>query len=264
MSTRKDKGAQKIVVENKDANFDAVICCGGDGTLNDTIAGMIKGGVRCPLNFLPCGTTNDFARSCGIPREPIAAAKRILKGRATPFDVGFFETDDKAQTFSYVASFGLFADVSYATPQKIKNALGRAAYIFAGAEPVLTLFKAPEYKAEITANGKTYSGEYLYGSVSNSHSIGGVLKLDESLVSLNDGIFEGIFIRKPKDALQLNSLITALANNRFNDCPLIDFIQASEMSVKMNSVPWSLDGEKVDAGEEIKFKNLHSAVKIFI
>ena len=113
----------------KPAVPDLVIACGGDGTLNEVITGLRLGGSDVPLGYIPCGSTNDFAHSLGLPLQPLKAARAIAAGAPHRLDVGLFNED---RFFSYTASFGAFTSVSWSTPQNVKNVLGHAAYILEG------------------------------------------------------------------------------------------------------------------------------------
>ena len=112
----------------KSANADIVVCCGGDGTLNETITGLIRSGRKVPVGYIPAGTTNDFASSLKLSGSPMQAAQDIVDGQVIPYDVGRFGD----RYFSYVASFGAFTKSSYIVPQNVKNALGHTAYVLGG------------------------------------------------------------------------------------------------------------------------------------
>ncbi len=105
-----------------------IVCSGGDGTLSEVVKGVLSSGCRVPIGFIPAGTTNDFSYSLKIPKQPLKAAALAACGEPMPSDVG--EIDGKS--FIYTAAFGLFSDVSYDTPQNMKNLLGRAAYLLRG------------------------------------------------------------------------------------------------------------------------------------
>ena len=107
--TKSADDAERIVQE-EGANYDVIVCAGGDGTLGNTVTGYMKSGIRVPLGYIPCGSTNDFARSMDIPRETVEAAEMIVK--AEPFSIDIGSLNDK--NFVYVAAFGMFSDTSYA------------------------------------------------------------------------------------------------------------------------------------------------------
>ena len=145
-----------------------VYACGGDGTLNETITGLMRCPPegRPPVGYIPAGTVNDFASSLGISKNLHEAAATILSGEPFLCDVGAFGD----RYFSYIAAFGAFTDVSYQTPQQSKNLLGRAAYFL---EAILRLPAVKAYRMSVTHDGETVEGEFLFGMVTNSRSVGG-------------------------------------------------------------------------------------------
>ena len=116
------------VTQARAGEFDRIVCAGGDGTLNEVVTGLMQSKVRPPLGYIPAGTTNDFATSLGIPKVPAEAAAIAAKDRLQALDIGRFNS----RYFNYIAAFGVFTEVSYATPQQTKNIFGRAAYIMQG------------------------------------------------------------------------------------------------------------------------------------
>ena len=237
--------------------FDLVVCAGGDGTLNETIAGMLAGGMSCPLGYIPCGTTNDYAASIGLTADVIQAARDIVEGRPQTIDVGSFN----GRSFVYTATCGAFAKASYTTPQAAKNVLGHVAYILEGMRD-LTAIKPIHMR--VVANDVTLEDDFIFCSVTNSTSVGGILKLDAQLVALNDGRFEVSMVRNPVNPAQLGSIFTGLTTQSVpND--MIHFFSAKKIRVECDeNVEWTLDGEREPETDRVVMENLHSAVRIMI
>lgn len=233
--------------------FDVIVCAGGDGTLNEVISGMMEKGVSIPLGYIPCGSTNDFAASMGIPTDVRKAAEAIANGRPLPLDVGKFGD----RYFSYVASFGAFTAASYTTAQDVKNLLGHAAYVFEGIKDLSSI--QPQHM-KFVAGDKTISGDYVFGAIANSKSFGGIVKLKDELVSLNDGLFEVLLVKMPKTLADLPAIINALTTSNF-DNPCFAFFKASTLKV-IPDLPtaWSLDGEYVRTEDMFTVENLHGAI----
>ena len=105
-----------------------IVCCGGDGTFNETVSGVLKSGKDIPIGYIPAGSTNDFAASLQLSNDLLQAARDIVDGKPKHLDIGLFGK----RYFSYVASFGAFTRTSYNTPQNLKNALGHTAYVLSG------------------------------------------------------------------------------------------------------------------------------------
>ena len=113
-------GSASATAQRLGGEVDLVVCCGGDGTLNETITGLNQAEIQVPVGYIPAGTTNDFASSLKLSHNPVQAAKDIMEGEVKSYDLGQFED----RYFTYVASFGAFTRSSYVVPQNIKNALG--------------------------------------------------------------------------------------------------------------------------------------------
>jgi len=244
-------------VAQRAANVDLVVCCGGDGTFNETVSGILKSGADTPIGYIPCGSTNDFANSLGLPLEPLKAAQAIISGTPQKYDIGSFN----GRYFTYVASFGAFTRASYATPQNVKNALGHTAYVLSGISDLLQIKGIP-MKMELE-DGELLEGEYIFGAICNSTSIGGIVKLNPSLVDLSDGLFEVFLIRAPKDLIELTEFIGAVQKQQYDNCRMITFRSAG--SVKVTAAPelaWTLDGEMDTGHGEIQIKNHNLAISL--
>ena len=242
-------------VEAMAGRADLVVCAGGDGTFNETVTGLLRSGLDLPLGYIPCGSTNDFANSLKLPTNVLQAAQVIVDGDPVPYDVGRFGD----RYFSYVASFGAFTKASYSTPQSVKNALGHVAYVLQGAKE---LFQIPKEHVAFQTDSGSFEGDYIFGAISNSTSVGGILTLDPSVVDMQDGKFELMLIRPPKDAVELMGCIQALTGQRY-DTPMLTFCSASCLTVTANpEMPWTLDGEKEEGHETVEVENLHRAIRL--
>ena len=235
---------------------DLVVACGGDGTLNEVITGLQLGGHDTPIGYIPCGSTNDFAAGLGLPTDPAAACKSITEGSVRLLDAGLFEPD---RYFSYTASFGAFTDVSWSTPQNVKNVLGHAAYILEG---IRSLSSIRPIHMRITADGTAYEDDFIFGAVCNSTSLGGVLKLEDSEVHMSDGRFEALFIPFPPDLIALSRILNSLRTHYYEDASL-HFLRASVFTFEGPAdVKWTLDGEEAEGGSRTAIRNIHHAVKL--
>ena len=235
--------------------MDIVVCCGGDGTYNETMSGLLQSGTDTPIGYIPAGSTNDFATSLRLPTGIMEAAKFILEGEPVEYDVGIFGD----RNFCYVASFGAFTKTSYATPQNVKNALGHTAYLLSGIQE-LSQLRPVHMRLEM--DDRVLEDNYLFGAISNSTSVGGILTLDPKRVDLADGKFEVLLVRAPKDLLELSDCIRALQTQQYN-CGMITFCTASQVRAMGDAgIVWTLDGERADAQDCIEIRNLHKAIRV--
>ena len=250
-----EKGDATAAVKQFGPAADLIVCSGGDGTLNETVTGVIESGLETPIGYIPAGSTNDFANSLKLPNDVVAAAKRIASGEATQYDVGKFGD----RYFTYVASFGAFTKASYTTPTNIKNTLGHMAYILEGIQE-LSSIRAEHIRMEL--DGEVLEGDYLFGAVCNSTSLGGILTLDPKVVDMSDGRLELLLIRAPKDIQELHECIIALTSQKYN-CGMITFRSASKIQVHATpDMAWSLDGEKADGTAHIQIEAMHKRIRL--
>lgn len=235
--------------------YDTIVCSGGDGTLNGTVAGVIQSDNRLTIGYIPAGSTNDYAKSMGIPGDSIEAAKVAVSGKSHSIDVGLINN----RNFNYIASFGAFTAVSYSAPQTLKNLLGHMAYVLAGIKDIT---KIKSQHAVFECKGVKYEDDYIFGAITNSTSIGGMVRIDEDLVGFNDGLFEVCLVKKPKNPADLLKIMVGAANSDFTaDC--FDFFKIKDLKITMpEDVAWSLDGEKYEDGNIFDIKVLKSAINL--
>ena len=238
------------------ADADLVVCCGGDGTFNETITGLMQAGLDIPIGYIPAGSTNDFATSLQLSPDPVEAAKQIVEGNSHSYDAGRFGD----RYFSYVASFGAFTKVSYSTPQSVKNLLGHLAYVLEGMQELSQIRK---HHVKLLLDGaEVLEDDYIFGAICNSTSVGGVMTLDPNQVDLQDGKFEVLLVRVPKTLQELSECLLAVQKQQYNSA-MMTFRTASQILVEANpDMPWTLDGEKEEGHAQVDIQNLHRAIQI--
>ena len=248
-------GSGTRIVQERAAEYDLLVCAGGDGTLNETITGLLRSEVDRPIGYIPCGSTNDFASTLKLSMDTVQAAKDIMLGKPIPYDVGRWND----RYFTYIASFGAFTRVSYTTPQNLKNALGHLAYVLSGITEIPQIRSIP---MSLELDGEPVEGKYLFGAVSNSTSVGGVFTLNPRLVDLQDGKFEVILVRLPRDMAEVAQCAAALQHQTY-DCPSITFRSVSRLTVRQDpGLGWTLDGERAEGAEELHIENLNRAIRL--
>lgn len=216
--------------------YDLIVCSGGDGTLNETVQGLMHSRCPLPLGYIPCGSTNDFARSLQISTDIEDAARDILEGHGYVCDVGLFNDTH----FLYVAAFGAFTATVYETPQNIKNAIGHMAYILNGMTQVASI---RPLHVKIEYDDRVIEDDFIFGMVSNTASVAGMLKLKN--FQLDDGTFEVMLIRRPTNVIVLQRILTSLMDlDEDIDTEYVEYFRASKLRFISNEeIPWTLDGE---------------------
>ena len=249
-------GDGTAIVGRLAAGMDVVVCCGGDGTFNETVSGLLKLGLDIPVGYIPSGSTNDFAASLHLPGEPLDAARNIVEGTPVAYDAGDFG----GRFFSYVASFGAFTKSSYATPQEIKNALGHTAYVL---ESISELSEIRAEHVSLQIGDEKVEDDFLFGAICNSTSVGGVLSLDPGQVDMADGKLEVLLVRAPASLLEVAECIQAVQSQHYNDCAMITFRSASRIDITADpEMVWTLDGEREDGHEFVTVRNRHLAYRL--
>jgi len=248
-------GSAVKISEMRSKDVDLVVCCGGDGTFNETISGILKSGADVPVGYIPAGSTNDFASSLRLSTNILQAVKDILDGEPVSYDIGKFGD----RYFSYVASFGAFTKASYTTPQSIKNALGHTAYVLEG---ITELSQIRKEHVRMEIDGQVVEDDFLFGAISNSTSVGGILTLDPKQVDMADGKLEILLVRAPQDLLELSECILAVQTQVYN-CAMITFRSAEKIKVYADPfMPWTLDGEREEGHAVVDVENIHHAIRL--
>ena len=237
--------------------YDLVACSGGDGTLDEVVTGMMKREDKVPIGYIPAGTTNDFASSLHISKNMLEAADTVVNGVPFACDVGEFNED----YFVYIAAFGLFTDVSYETKQSMKNVLGHLAYILEGTKRI---FNITSYRIKVTHDGETIEDEFIYGMVTNSRSVGGFKGITGKNVVFDDGKFEVTLFKTPRNPMELNEILGALALRKINPKRMYSFKTNEVHFETEEEIPWTLDGEFGGVHEEVVVKDCQKALEIMV
>lgn len=251
--------AVRLAADNAE-NYDVVCCLGGDGTLSEVVTGLMLVKNPPPIGYFPLGTANDVATTLKLPKnDPAAAARLVVAGTPLDWDVGALGDLDY---FTYVAAFGAFTDVSYETSQESKQALGHLAYLLEGAS---RLPRLPHYKTRVELDGgRVFEGDYIFGGVTNSVSVAGLVKLDKEMVGLDDGIFEISLVKYPASFAELNLLMAEITTGSY-DGDYLMITQSSRARFTFEcDVPWTRDGESGGLYRDVVVENCHGAARIIV
>ncbi len=251
----KGRGDATEIVKNHAQGMDMVVCCGGDGTLNETINGVMVLPRRIPIGYIPTGSTNDLANTLGIPTVINKATALIIDGKTQSYDIGLFNN----RYYSYVASFGAFTRASYATSQRMKNLFGHAAYLMNGFFKEWKNISSNHLKIEY--DDGELEGDFSFGAISNSTSVAGLFRFNKNEVKLNDGYFEVLLVRKSKFS-EAPALLNKIRKKEY-DGERIIFLKTSKVKITADTeIPWTLDGEFGGAHKTVMVHVLSKAVDI--
>ncbi len=269
-TTRHGDAAERALQAEEDISM--IAAAGGDGTLNEVINGMISGGRDLSVGYIPVGSTNDFAASLELPTDPVKAAEVIVKRNTRQIDLGTFN----GNTFVYVAAFGAFTNVAYQTDQTLKNIFGHAAYILSGVKAIgeikaypmkiqtQAVYKEGKDGREVKEIDKTLEGDFIYGMITNSISVGGFRNLTGKYVALSDGLFEVTLIRAPKDILELQGIVSTLLGVQASS-PHVETFKTAHIELETQQpIPWTLDGEFGGSHSSVTIDNRTRTLKICI
>ncbi len=254
-TTQEPLDAMKTAKE-KGSGADMVVCSGGDGTLSETISGIMRLDAPPVLGYIPAGSTNDFAASLRIPSNMASAAGNVVNGSPFPVDIGYFCGE---RNFVYVAAFGMFTEVSYMTPQEKKNLLGHQAYMLEGMK---SLTNIKSYAMTLQSEEITLEGDFVFGMVTNTVSVGGFKGLVKRDVALNDGLFEVLMIRTPRTAMELKYILSSMILKEVQSEYVYRF-KTSRLSVSFaEPADWVLDGEFGGSRTQVEIENLTRKIHI--
>lgn len=244
-------------VKEDGAGYDRIVCSGGDGTLDEVVTGMREIDLHIPLGYIPAGSTNDFARTLEIPSDMIKAAEIAVGENIFACDVGQFEDD----TFIYIAGFGMFTEISYETPQELKNIFGHAAYVLSAARSLASI---PNYLMQVEANGTVIQDRFVYGMITNSVSVAGFKGLTGKNVQLDDGEFEVTLVKSPNNPLELNEIIAYLTGI-IQETKMVYSFKTDHIQIRSrSSVSWTLDGENGGDHWSVDIRNHYKKLNILV
>ena len=243
----------------REEQYDKVICMGGDGTLSHTVSSVMELENRPVIGYIPAGTTNDFSHNIGLGKDIKRAALTAVYGDRFSFDIGKF--NDRYVT--YVAVFGAFSDVSYGTNQYFKNIFGHAAYVIKGiAAAPKSLSDKSHMKIE--TDEETIEGDFVFGAIGNTFTVGGFRLNEMKRENLHDGYFELILIPAPKSKSELPRIAASILRDKV-DSPYVIFrrIKRARITAEQNTA-WTIDGEEGGNITQADFEVAPEAVTVMV
>ncbi len=236
--TKKAKDATTIVKELPD-DIDLVISAGGDGTLNEVVAGNLERIKKLTVANLPMGTTNDVANMYGLNSNYLKNLELLLTGKVKDVDICYIDETP----FVYVACLGDYIDMTYNTPRELKKKYGKVAYILYGLRQLRNKINC--YNIRYKIDGKEYTSKASFIFITNSSRIAGVNDVYYD-IKLDDKKFEFAFteVKTKKDMLKL---FVQMVNLDIKDVPEITYYQTDNLELEFLDPPkvsWCIDGEE--------------------
>ncbi len=254
--TSKNNNGEEII-KSYIRYVDSVVVCGGDGTLNEVINGIVKCYKKIDVTFIPFGTTNDYAKTVKMPKNHFKLSKKLPKYKELGVDIGKFNNS----YFYYVAAFGIFTKISYTTDYKEKNKWGKLAYYKKG---IKELKKMKSYHTTIVTDNEIIKDEFIYGSITNSISIGGFRWFKRNDVKINDGLFELVLIKKPKNFLGFLKIVFSVLRNKY-DQKNIYCLKTKHLQIDFDEkVDWTLDGEYGGSEKHVLIENNKNKIDLLV
>jgi len=238
-------------------HYDLVVCIGGDGTLSDVICGLMRTESPPPVGYIPMGTANDVASTLALSKNPKESAFTVINGSPRPIDIGIFDK----KFFTYIAAFGAFTEASYLANQGVKRLLGHLAYVFEGFRSVSRI---KPHHTIIEYDDGTIEGDFVFGGVTNSTSVAGLVKLDPRDVDLADGLFEVILVRKPVKLHDFYKIVDSIRLKTYDKDNIL-MLHTQKINFKFDhEVAWTRDGENGGMHREVAIENCKNAINIIL
>lgn len=233
--TAKPLDATKFCLQACKESVDLVISIGGDGTLHETINGLIDQEHRPTLGVVPLGTVNDFARALNIPLNPEKAIQTLTSSLVKTVDIG--KMNDRL--FANVVAAGSLAESLSSVSSEEKTKLGAFAYLKEGFKE---LIKTSSHPLTIMHDGETWSGESLLFVVALTNSVGGFEKMVPE-ASVDDGLLH-CFIIKDINVFSTITVGTSLLFGSLKEHKDVVYFTAKEVQVTSSAqLHTNVDGE---------------------
>nr|WP_281374389.1 diacylglycerol kinase family protein [Halobacillus locisalis] len=236
--TEKELDATKYCQDACKNEFDLVVSLGGDGTLNETINGMVDQEHRPLLGIVPLGTVNDFARALNIPLDPSEAINVLRSDKRNHVDIGRFNN----RYFINIVAVGAVAEATYEVSPEQKTKFGPLAYVMEGFK---TLTSKRSYPLKIEHDDGVWEGESFLFLAALTNSTAGFEKLSPE-AEVNDGVVHG-YIIKNVNMVRLASILTSILRGQLKNEEDVEYFTTSRLRVTSSeSLISNVDGEEGD------------------
>ena len=228
--------ATVLAQEAASAGASVVFACGGDGTINEVLNGLI--GTPTALGVIRAGMGDVFAKEIGVPRRPEDAMRVLLTGHKERFDLGVIETENASRYFLCMAGAGFDADVERRVPRGAKRALGSTAYALWG---VADLRRHRATPVQLNIDGEPHEADLYWLLVGNTRSYGGIVDITAQ-AAVDDGQLDA-YIFAGQGPMWLASTALRLAVRRPEGGRGVSFQKVQRLELMTPGLPLQADGE---------------------
>lgn len=258
--TEKGNDALVKAASLKAGEYDFTVAVGGDGTLNEVVAGTVMAGSHTPVAVISAGTVNDFASHFKLPQTSPEFCEMIRNFKTERVDAGKVN----GQFFINVVAAGMLSDTGFKVEKDKKAVFGKLAYYAEGALDMPKQFSRP-FHAVLRSEDRVIDEEILLFIISNSRSVGGFRNI-APLADVTDGLFDVIVVKK-MDLLAVGPLLVELLAGKHINHPSIEYFQAGNLTVEIpegDDIAVDYDGEKLDDGFPIHVEMIPRALDIVV
>jgi YegS/Rv2252/BmrU family lipid kinase len=231
LATEKSLHAAQLSATAVKASPDLMIACGGDGTINEIVAGMAKS--QIPLLVLPAGTANVLGKDLQLPKDLLSALQLIHTGKIRRIALGKVNS----RYFILMTGIGVDAGVVAAVNPDLKRKFGEGAFWIAGLKQLFA-YTFPAF--DLVIEGQTFAGTFAV--IARARSYGGPLSITPRADLFADRFDICLFERRGRWHY-LRYLFSALLGKHLSLSD-VKYLQANHVEVRGNPEVWfQVDGE---------------------
>lgn len=258
-ATMKKDDAYEETLKACSEKFDIILACGGDGTVNEVVNGLMNSEHKCKLAILAAGSVNDFSEYLDLPTDISKFTEMIIRGNTMKADVG--KANEKY--FINVAAGGAFTNIAHEVPVDTKTILGKFAYYLQGAiELPYQLDKKFPVSIKID-DEETFDSDIFLFLITNSPSVGGFKKLVPE-ASINDHMLDLLIIKKTTKK-ELVEIFSKIITGQHIKHPNVIYKKAEKifLTSPVNDLFLDLDGEQGE-GLPVLFEIVPGGIEIIL
>lgn len=242
--TQRAGDATRLARAAANENFDAAFAVGGDGTLNETLNGLL--GSQTALGTLPLGTANVWAREMGLPLHDMPRAAALQAHAPTRWvDVGIAQSGEGAATLApraFLLCSGAGFDAAIVreveTQRAAKRRWGKLFFLFVGFRQAL---RYRGRRVIVTVDGQTYKRRVIQTLVSNAQLYGALTRIPPD-ARVDDGLLD-VTLLHGDNALHTAWHFARLGVGLYNQQPDIEHLRGRAIEIRGDKLSAHVDAE---------------------